>query len=452
MEHYGILSLVPVVVVVATALISKRTLEALGLGSIVGFIILNKLGFFTAWLDATLTVLTDSAWYIMVFGTFGIVIALLEKSGGALGFSDLGSKLAKSRGAALIVTWILGIIIFIDDYLNNLGVGLAMRNITDKYRVSREFLGYVINSTGAAVCVLIPVSTWGVFMATQYEALGVTVNGTGLGAYIASVPYMFYGWAAVLIVPFYALRILPRFGPMKKAEIRADETGDVFPESFHALNEAGAAMEEGIIVKSHALNFIIPMLVLIGVTIYKEDILYGVIMGVVTCAVIYLPQKLMTTNEFFDVSLEGFKSMTQVIGIVIAAFILQAANEGLGLTPFVIETVKPLISPALLPVITFVIIAFLAFATGSFWGIAAISFPIIIPLAQALDANVFMAGAAIVSATAFGSHACFYSDAATLTCAATGLQNIDYAKTSLPLLIIPTAIAMVLFIVFGFIG
>lgn len=452
MEHYGVLSLVPVVVVVATALISKRTLEALGLGSIVGFIILNKMSFFPVWLDATLKVLTDSAWYILVFGTFGVIIALLEKSGGALGFSDLGSKLAKSRGSSLIITWILGMIIFIDDYLNNLGVGLAMRNITDKYRISREFLAYVINSTGAAVCVLIPVSTWGVFMATQYEALGVTVKGTGLGAYIASVPYMFYGWAAVLIVPLYALKILPRFGPMKTAEIRAEETGDVFPASFHVMNEASVTTDDENVKKSHALNFIIPMLALIAVTIYMQDILYGVIIGIVTCGVIYIPQKLMTINEFFDVSLEGFKSMTQVIGIVIAAFILQAANEGLGLTPFVIETVQPLISPHLLPLITFTVIAFLAFATGSFWGIAAISFPIIIPLAQTLDANVFMAGAAIVSATAFGSHACFYSDAATLTCAATGLQNIDYAKTSLPLLIIPTAISIVLFIVFGFIG
>ena len=451
MEHYGLLSLVPVIVVVATALISKRTLEALGLGSIVGFIILNKTGFFPAWLDATIQVLTDSAWYILVFGIFGTVIALLEKSGGALGFSDLGSKLAKTRGSSLIVTWILGIIIFIDDYLNNLGVGLAMRNITDKYWVSREFLAYVINSTGAAVCVLVPVSTWEVFMATQYEALGVTVNGTGLGAYIASIPYMFYGWVAVLVVPLYALKILPRFGPMKKAEIRAEEKGDVFPASYHEKHEAMSESAVGHINKSHAMNFIIPMIVLIAVTIYMEDILYGVIMGVVACAVIYLPQKLMTANEFFDTSLEGFKSMTQVIGIVVAAFILQAANEGLGLTPFVIETVQPLISPKLLPVITFAVIAFLAFATGSFWGIAAISFPIIIPLAQALDANVFMAGAAIVSATAFGSHACFYSDAATLTCAATGLQNIDYAKTSLPLLVVPTGLALVLFTVFGFV-
>ncbi len=194
------------------------------------------------------------------------------------------------------------------------------------------------------------------------------------------------------------------------------------------------------------------MLVLIAITIYIQDILYGVILGIVACAIMYIPQKLMTINEFFDVSLEGFKSMIQVMGIVIAAFILQVANEGLGLTPFVIETVKPLLSPSLLPLITFIVIAFLAFATGSFWGIAAISFPIIIPLAQSLDANVFMAGAAIISATSFGSHACFYSDAATLTCAATEIQNIDYAKTSLPLLIVPTSIAIVLFLVFGFMG
>jgi Na+/H+ antiporter NhaC len=149
--------------------------------------------------------------------------------------------------------------------------------------------------------------------------------------------------------------------------------------------------------------------------------------------------------------LEGFKDMVLVLGIIVAAFFLQQANEGLGLTPFVIETVEPLMNAAVLPAISFLVVGFLAFATGSFWGVAAIAFPIIIPLAASVGVNQFLVSGAIISAATFGSHTCFYGDAVTLTCASSQIKNMDYAKTSIPLVVVPTILAVVLFLVIGII-
>jgi tetracycline resistance efflux pump len=451
MEHYGLISLIPVLMVVLLAFVTRRTFEPLLIGSIVGFILLEGGGFFPAWMDAVYVVMMDgvTVWIILVCGLFGSLIKLLEKSGGALGFSDMATKNTKSRNASLMVTWILGIIIFVDDYLNALSVGAAMRKVTDHYKVPREMLAYVINSTGAAVCVLIPFSTWSAFMAGQLEANNVLAGGTGTGAYIATIPFILYAWVAVIIVPFFALRILPRFGPMKIAEARAEASGQMFPDSMMGVNGIMPELESIPLGTPKVINFVVPMLLLAGVTVYTEDMLVGVILAIVTCAVMFIPQKLMSINAFFDYSLEGFKDMILVLGIIVAAFFLQQANEGLGLTPFVIETVEPFMSAALLPAIAFVVVGFLAFATGSFWGVAAIAFPIIIPLAATVGVNQFLVSGAIISAAAFGSHTCFYGDAVTLTCASSQIENMDYAKTAIPLVVVPTVIAIIAFIIMG---
>jgi tetracycline resistance efflux pump len=461
MEHFGIISLIPVLTVVILAFVTRRTFEPLLIGSLVGFVLLEGTGFFPAWLDAVYFVMMDgvTVWIILVCGLFGSLIKLLEKSGGALGFSAMATRHTKSKKASLIVTWILGILVFVDDYLNALSVGAAMRKVTDHYRVSREFLAYVINSTGAAVCVLIPFSTWSAFMAGQLEANNVLANGSGTGAYIATIPYILYGWVAVLVVPLFALRIIPRFGPMKKAELRAEQSGQVFPDSeiqFLEDSIEAEAVANGVngvptarTVPPRVINFAVPMLLLAGVTIYTEDMLLGVMMAIVCCAVLFIPQKLMSLNAFFDHSLEGFKDMILVLGIIVAAFFLQQANEGLGLTPFVIETVEPLMSAALLPAISFAVVGFLAFATGSFWGVAAIAFPIIIPLAASIGVDQFLVSGAIISAAAFGSHTCFYGDAVTLTCASAQIKNMDYAKTAIPLVVVPTVISIILFVILG---
>lgn len=445
-SNYGIVSLIPVTVVIVTAIISKKTVEPLILGALVGYVILYKASFFTEFLYGFTEIISENSWFVLVFGLYGMVILLLEQSGGALGFGEFGTKIAKTRASSLIITWILGIIVFIDDYLNNLGVGTAMRNITDKHNVAREYLAYVINSTGAAVCVLVPMSSWAILMISIYDGLGVQVNGSSFSAYVHTIPFMFYAWAAVFIVPLFALKIIPLWGPMKKAQLRADE-GQLFPENSQVKQIGG--YED--IKPTSMWNFILPMIALTAVTIYTNDILIGMAVGFIVCLVLYLPQKIMTLTELCTHSVEGFKSMVLCTAIVLSAFLLQKANGELGLTEYVISVAEPVINAKLLPVISFIICSAIAAFTGSFWGTMTIASPILIPLATTLGADTILVGGAIVSAGAFGSHACFFGDAVTLASAVTGISNTDYARTALPMIIAPTAIAIILFTIFGFI-
>ncbi len=453
MEHMGIISVVPALSVIVLAIILRRTFEPLLFGSILGFILLDGLAFFPAWLDAVYVVMMDdvTVWVILVCGLYGSLIGLLEKSRGVLGFSTLATSITKTRSASLIGTWILGILIFIDDYLNNLTVGVAMRKVTDSFKLPRELLAYVINSTGAVVCVIVPVSTWAAFMAGQLAANDVLVDGSATAAFIRTIPYIFYGWAALIIVPLVATRILPTFGPMKKAEQRA-ESGELFPPGAwgKAVDEESTEATESDGQKANIMDFLLPVLVVVGLTMYTDDMLWGVMIGIVFALILYLSRKVITFSEFWDSFMSGFQYMIPALAIVVAAFILQQANEGVGLTPFVIETVQPIMTGALLPAVSFVVIAIIAFATGSFWGVAAISLPIIIPLAEVYGVNVFLASGAVISAAAFGSHACFYGDAATLTCASTQIPNIEYAKTTLPMLAYPLVLAIIAYLVAGY--
>ena len=447
-ETYGIISLIPVAVVIITAVISKRAMESLVLGTFVGAIIISGAGWWGTWFDFTLTEIGDSAYYILMFGLFGAMIRILDESGAALGFAVIGAKVANSRKKTLIFTWILGIVIFVEDYLNALGVGLAMQTLTDKWKISREYLAYIVNSTGAAVCILVPFSTWGVLYTAQINQVGV-LEMSGFSAYVHSIPYMLYAWIAVMVVPLFALGIIPLFGPMKKAEQRTLETGKVFPEYYYESHDMEAMEKKK---ASSAWNFIIPMIVLVIVAIYSGDIVLAVILSVVSSFLTLFPQKLLTLGGLWDSLVGGFQDMLYVTMLVLSAFILQSVNDALGLTPFIIDAVAPILSPMLFPVVTFIVIALLSFATGSFWGVAAISFPIILPLALALGVNPFVAIGTVAAATSFGSHACFYSDAVTVTCAAVGLKNMDYARTAIPLIGVPFVLALIAYLILGIIG
>lgn len=448
MDSYGLISLIPVAVVIVTAIITKRALESLILGTFVAAIILSKSGWWGTWFNYTLKEIGDSAYYIIMFGMFGAMIRILDESGAAMGFADIGAKVANSRKKTQIFTWLLGIVIFVEDYLNALGVGVAMRSLSDKWKISREKLAFIVNSTGAAVCILVPFSSWGVLYASQIEQVGVMKDMSGFSAYVHSIPYMLYAWIAVIIVPLFIVGVIPLFGPMKKAEERALQTGKVFPD-YHYEGDGVEEMETT--EKSHAINFIIPMLVLIGVCIYTGNIVLAVIIAVVVSFLLLFPQKKLTLGGFCDAIVKGFGDMLYVTMLVLAAFVLQDFNDALGLTPFVIESVAPIMSPALFPMVTFIVVGALAFCTGSFWGVAAISFPIILPLAIALNVNPFLAIGAVAAATSFGSHACFYSDAVTVTCAATGLKNMDYAKTALPLIGVPLVLGIIAYLIMGFV-
>ena len=454
---YGIISLIPIIAIVVLALITKQTFISIFVGVVVGFVILaggNPLETFNLFLDGLYQVLMDetTVWVLLLCALFGSLIALMQDSGGVLGFANLAQRFIKGRKASVIGAWILGVIVFVDDYLNCLAVGAATRPITDKYRVSREMLAYIVNSTGVTVCAIIPFSTWGAFMSGQMEAAGMTGELSAFAAYTATAPFVLYGWIAVILVPFFATGILPLFGPMKEAEQRTLETGKVLSDVSSAalieLPEEEKAFEGK---KCRSINFIAPIIVVAILTITTEDIVIALFAAILLCFVMYLPQRLLSFNKFFDSVIKGMVDMFPVLILIIMAYTLMVVNDGLGLTDFVIQGALRALNPALLPVTIFVVISLLSFGSGSFWGLAAISFPIIAPLADALGANPFLCAGALVSAVCAGGHICIYSDTVILTSASTQVTPAEYFRTSLPFILVAYVISIIGFLVLGFI-
>ncbi len=457
METFGLISLIPVVVILVFAIITKDTFISLFLGVASGFIIVaygHPLNAFNGFVDGLYTVLADgnTAWVLMLCGLFGSLIMLMQESGGVLGFSNMTHKLLKTRNASLIGSWILGIIVFVDDYLNCLAVGAAVRDITDKQRVSREMLAYIVNSTGVTICAIVPISTWAAFMSAQMETAGMTQGMTPASAYVHSIPFVFYGWLAVLVVPLFATRILPLFGPMKAAEQRAMEIGEVFSEaSKKALVELPDQEKKFEGKNCRAINFIAPILVVAILTIITEDILIGLFAAIGVAFLMYIPQRLMTIKEFFSNIMGGLVDMFPTLLIIILSYTLIEVNTQLGLIDFVVELALDTVNPSLLPVTIFVIIGLLSFASGSFWGLAAIAFPIVGPLAEALGVNPFLCAGALISAVCFGGHICMYSDTVILASASTQVTNAEYFRSSGPLVVVPFVLAAILFAIFGFV-
>lgn len=391
-------------------------------------------------------------WLFLVCGLFGALTGVLELSGSAFGFSETAGKICKSKRQSLLFTWILGMVVFVDDWLNALAVSSAMRGVTDKFKVPRELLAYVVCATGAVVCCLIPFSTWGAFMAGQLEANGACAIGEGTATYIRTLPYIFYPICAQIVVPLYIIGVIPRFGSMKKAEKRALETGQTLLDSTYAIaqEKAVTAEQTSIKEKGKAINFIVPMIVLAIITIITAEILYGVFAALICCAIMYAPQKLMSRNEFLSSMMSGFKDMMGVIGIITGAFILREMNNALGLPAYVLGVVQDSMNPALLPVVVFITVSALTFAAGNFWGMAAIAWPVIAPIGFAMGADTLLVAGAIISGTCFGSNACFYGSEVSLTCQVSEISNQDYAKTALPIIAIPFVLACILYIVVGF--
>ena len=217
--------LIPAAVAIATAVFSRRPIESLLAGVGAGLLLLgpgDALGSFSSIL---LEVMMDEtiAWVIIVCGLMGSLIVLLMRVGAASAFSRVLAARARDGRSALLYTWLLGLLIFIDDYLNALAVGSAMRKVTDRFRVSREMLAYVVDSTAAPICMLVPVSTWAVFFAGVLEVSDAAPKGEGMNLFISAIPFMLYPWIAALLVPAVAMGWVPAIGPMRHAERRARE-------------------------------------------------------------------------------------------------------------------------------------------------------------------------------------------------------------------------------------
>jgi Na+/H+ antiporter NhaC len=473
MDSPSAISLIPPVVVMAVAIWLKRPILSLVVGAVAGLLMLfptQPFELLNTFAEISTSVMQDETigWLILVCGGFGSLIGLLIHTGGAVAFGRSASKLATGPRSSMFMTFVLGCIIFIDDYLNALSVGEAMKRVTDKYKISRQMLAYIVDSTAAPICVIIPISTWAIFFGGLLENNKVAEAGQGVDVYMQAIPYMLYPWLAVLMVLLVTLKIMPAIGPMKKAELAAQNGTplDVLPDvgveasaSHHHVQ--GQTVPAGDQYAVHSMeqefedsnkqgklrNFIVPMLMLIGFTIYFEiDVLKGLLVTLVLTIAFYSYQRLMPLGEMMEVMMNGFKTMLPAICTVIAAFVFKDVCDKLLLPQYVIENLTPYMTAQMLPAIVFLAMAVLSFATGSSWGIFAVSIPIVMPLAYAVEADIPLVIGALLSASSFGSQACFYSDSTVLAAQGSGCNLVSHAVTQLPYALIAATLAFIGFI------
>ena len=239
--------------------------------------------------------------------------------------------------------------------------------------------------------------------------------------------------------------IFPKLGAMKKAYKRVEETGMVYSEASKKYN----MNEPEYTGEGNVWDFIIPIGLLIAVGISSGEILLGVLVAIITCLVLYVPRKLMSMEAFFNSMVEGFATMLSIFFMLAGAFSLANVCGQLGLTEYLIDLAKPFLSASLFPMLTFLLLAVLAFVTGSNWGMSAVVIPIMIPMCVALHANLVLTMAAIISGGAFGSHACFYTDATVLSSNSAGIDNMEHALTQWPYVFISAGLSCVLFLITG---
>jgi len=432
----GWFSLIAPIVAIGLALITKEMILSLFAGIWAGVTILNNFnplkGFFNALNGYVVSALSDHGHAsIIIFSLlFGGMIGILSRNGGMLGIVNSASKYAKTRKRGQIVTLLMGIVIFFDDYSNSLLVGNTMRPFTDKLKISREKLSYLVDSTAAPVANLAFISTWSIF---QMSLLDVPYKNAGINSspyitFLKSIPFGFYSIFAIWLLIWLSL-YRRDFGPMFHAERRAVTTGKVLRDGASPLMDDSLISSEQLTVKpAHWIYAIIPILIVIITTIAG---LY--VTGV---------NNLMGLPATFQNIIGNSDSYSSLMW---------------GAAEFIITGSQNIVRPEILPFLSFLLAAAISFSTGTSWGTMTILIPLIIPLALKMTGNdinsqIFLASfAAILSGATFGDHCSPISDTTILSSMASGADHVDHVKTQIPYALTAGSIAAILgYIPIGF--
>ena len=446
--NLGLVAIIITLVIIVFAVITKRCVECMIAGSMICAVFLYGTGFLSGWAQSLQDMLADNVWVMLVCLLFGGLISLLTASKGSFGFAKIISKFCNTQKKTLLTTFVMGILIFVDDYLNVLSIGACMKKISDRQKLPRETLAYLLDSTGAPVCVLLPFSTWAVFYASLfYQQDSVKALGfkSALAAYCSAIPYLFYPIITLIIVFLFCIGWMPKLGPMKKAYQRVEKTGMVYSDSSRRFNHDSPEDEED----GNIWNFIIPMGILVGVAVATGDILSAVILSLIVCFIMYVPRKILSVDAFLTSMIRGFADMLPTLTLLLVTFVLKDLSGKMGMTEYIIKLAEPYLFAQVFPCMVFILGAVLAFTTGSDWGMSSIITPIVFPLGAALGANPVLIMAAVISGGTFGSHACFYSDATLLAAQASGIDNMEHALSQLPYVIIASALSIVGFLIAG---
>ena len=490
----AILSLAPPLIAIGLAVLFKEVLLSLFAGIWIGAIFIagyNPINGFLVAIDKyVVPSLADKDHAAVILFSMGLggMVGLISRNGGMHGVVDKISKYAKSARSGQVATLSMGLLIFFDDYANTLLVGNTMRPFTDKLKISREKLAFLVDATAAPIASIAFISTWIGFqnglIQKGFESIGLDKDPYLM--FIRSIPYSFYAFIMLGLIVITALRARD-FGPMLTAERRARETGKVIRDGATPL--AGANLSELEVpdnIEKRWYNAMIPIGFVIVTTIVglyfngraalgasSESLAFHEIIGSansftvlmwaafggsILAGIMSLSQKLMTLQETVDGYLNGVKSMVYAMVILILAWSLGSIAADLSTAQYVLHVTRGLFSPNLLPAMTFIVAAMMGFATGTSWGTMAILTPIVIPMAYHLpieagiDVSVqtsILLGtiAAVLSGACFGDHCSPISDTTILSSMASGSDHIDHVKTQLPYALLAAGVATV----FGYI-
>ncbi len=446
--EYGILSCIPITVLITGALLTKRIAEMMILSSFIGAVLVYKGAFFSSYIQLMYGVLSNPSYQfvLIILMGFGGMIKLFQNSGALLGFGNVMSKYAEGPKKPLIVTWIMAFIVFVDDYLSTLAVSFSMREITDRNNIPREHLAYQVNAMAGCLCVLIPFSSWTAFTVGLISEQGLTYTD-----YVKALPFMLYPIITVVLCLLLAVGAIPKIGLLRRSYNRVNQGGSVIFKEKTGTTIVSIEMPEDCRATS-SLNVFVPIgIMIIVVLMFDNDLVHGILAAIAVQAILYLTQKIMTLTEFMNSFFEGAKSMANMAIIVFFAFILSAANTEMGFFEFLIGGIVKTVSPEMLPALIFVVVALATFATAGYWVMQVITIPIFIPLAIVMEVNPSIAVAAIISGVVFGCNFCFYSDTIFMTSAGTEVSNLRQIKVAAPYTLSAALLTAVGYVIIGFV-
>ncbi len=493
MDHYSYLSLLPPLIAIFLAIKTKQVYVSLFFGIWLGWVIINDFNPLTgtiASIQALVDVFKDSGntKTIMFSSLVGALIVFIQHSGGVEGFIKYINKVVNkleekkagnSRVVVQLLAWLTGVLIFVESSINVLTVGAIFRPIFDKMKIPREKLAYIADSISAPTCILIPLNAWGAYIMGLIAAQGFD---NPFGVMLRAFPFNFYPMIALALVLFIILS-KKDFGPMKKAEDRARETGKLLNDGATPMISTDIiSLETKSGVEPRGRNMIVPIATMVGMMplmlvftgwanvpnisgmpfylqIFEAigkgsgstSVLYSVLIAITVASILYMSQKIFTFKETFDLVLKGVSGLIPLALLMMLAFAIGNVTRELGTGLYVAEISKMWISPSFVPAVVYVVASFIAFSTGTSWGTFAIMIPIGVPMAVGLDANVYLTIAAALGGGVFGDHCSPISDTTIISSMASACDHIDHVKTQLPYALFGGIITTFIYVVLGFV-
>lgn len=443
---HTVIAFLPLLILITYALRSRKMADAMVLATLLAMVLLFRQHFVTGLIDSMYAVLSTSAYQfsLCVIATFGAFISLMQQSGALMGFRDLLARVADTPRKTLLLAWLLAVIMFVDEYLNALTVTISMRGIVDRNRIPREHLALQANIMACCLCVTVPFTSWTAFSVGLLTEFDLT-----FADYLRAVPLMFYPLAMMLLTLLLAAGVFPKVGPLKRAYDRVRSGGATFEPSAQSEKLVDIAdVDEGCV--SSAWNAILPLLALVGGTLYFDnDLLHGTIIALIVQFLLYVPQKRMTVGDYFRHILDGAKGMTSIAIVVLFGLVLSNANRQLGMFDILITGVGGAVPSWLIAPMAFLLVALTVFAVGSCWAVMTIAFPVFIPMGLAAGVAPSLMIAAVMSGVTLGYSVCFYADAIFMTTAGTGVSNITIVRSTLPYAAIVTVLSAAALLVAG---